>query len=197
MLDDPLMILVSAANPMPDEYTVETKVADTDTGKELSLEAADAFIAMKAAAAADGVTIFLQSAYRSVAYQQNLFDAQIAKWMLQGYDEDEATIQAATVVAIPGCSEHNCGLAADINCPDFYALEEGFEDTTAFAWLVENAQDYGYILRYPKDDEDTTGIIYEPWHWRYVGVDNAIAIKESGLCLEDFLDGLQAIVDAA
>ncbi len=195
MLDDPMMILVSVNSIMPDGYVVDEVLADSTTGKTLDAEAAYAYIDMAAAAAADGLTIRLQSAYRSVSYQEGLFEAQIEKWIGWGYSEAEATIQAATVVNPPGASEHNCGLAADINCPDFWALEEGFEDTTAFAWLSEHAVEYGYILRYPKEDQETTGITYEPWHWRYVGVENAAIIKESGLCLEDFLTELAAIAN--
>ncbi|MFI3170021.1 MAG: M15 family metallopeptidase [Faecalibacterium sp.] len=195
MLDDPLMILVSTANPMPDGYVVEEVLADSTTGKTLAAEAAYPYIDMAAAAANDGITLRLQSAYRSVSYQSGLFDAQIAKWEAQGYEGEDAIAKAATVVNPPGSSEHNCGLAADINCPEYLALEEGFENTDAFAWLSEHAVEYGFILRYPKDDEATTGIIYEPWHWRYVGVEYAAIIKESGLCLEDFLIELALVAN--
>ncbi len=195
MLDDPFLILVSVDSLMPDGYVVEEVLADSTTGKTLDATAAYAYIDMAAAAADDGITLRLQSAYRSVSYQEGLFEAQIEKWMGWGYSEEDATVQAATVVNPPGASEHNCGLAADINCPDFWALEEGFEDTTAFAWLVEHAADYGYILRYPKEDQDITGITYEPWHWRYVGVQNAYIINESGLCLESFLIALSAVAN--
>lgn len=195
MLDDPFLILVSVNSLMPDDYVVDEVLADSTTGKTLDITAAYAYIDMAAAAANDSITLRLQSAYRSVSYQEGLFEAQIEKWIGWGYSEEDATVQAATVVNPPGASEHNCGLAADINCPDFLALEEGFEDTTAFVWLVENAADYGYILRYPKEDQDITGITYEPWHWRYVGVQNAYIINESGLCLEDFLIALSAVAN--
>ncbi len=190
MLDDPMMVLVSVNSIMPDGYVVDEVLADSTTGKTLDAEAAYAYMDMAAAALGDGITFYLQSAYRSVSYQEGLFEAQIQKWIGWGYSEEEATVQAATVVNPPGASEHNCGLAADINCPDFWSLDEGFEDTTAFAWLDEHAVEYGFILRYPKDDQETTGITYEPWHWRYVGAQNAAIIKESGLCLEDFLTEL-------
>ncbi len=196
MLDDAFMILVSVDSVMPDGYVVEEKLADSTTGKTLQTTAADAYIEMAAAAAEDGVTLRLQSAYRSVSYQAMLFENQIQKWIGWGYSEEEATINAATVVNPAGASEHNCGLAADINCPEYLALEEGFEETDAFAWLVENAAAYGYILRYPKEDQEITGITYEPWHWRYVGVENAAIINESGLCLESFLLELEAITNS-
>ena len=91
------------------------------------------------------------------------------------------------------CSEHNCGLAADLNSPEHTGLDEGFEKTAAFRWLCEHAGDYGFILRYPKDAEDKTEIIYEPWHWRYVGVENAAKINASGLCFEEYIETLQSI----
>lgn len=191
-LDDWRMILVSPVSPMPDGYTVETKACNSDTtNNKLQTEAADAFLQMKDAAAADGVTLHLQSGYRSVEYQSNLFNKQIQKWKDAGMNEADATEKAKTVVTPPGCSEHNCGLAADINSPEYWSLDEPFKNTNAYAWLCAHAEDYGFILRYPKDKEDITGIIYEPWHWRYVGVENARRINASGLCLEEYVEQLR------
>ena len=93
----------------------------------------------------------------------------------------------------PGYSEHNCGLAADLNSPEHTTLDTGFADTAAFRWLCENAEQYGFILRYPKEAESVTGITYEPWHWRYVGAENAALLNQSGLCLEDAVAVLQRI----
>ena len=90
-------------------------------------------------------------------------------------------------MAAPGHSEHNTGLAADIVTPDHQMLDTAFEQTPAFAWLSQHAAEYGFILRYPRDKTAITGIIYEPWHYRYVGVDNAAAILQSGGCLEEYL----------
>lgn len=195
-LDDPLMVLVSPAHAMPEGYEVgETVTCSTDVNNgTLAKAAAEAFQAMKAAAKADGVTLHLQSGYRSVEYQANLFKNQIAKWEATGLDTAAATEKAKTVVTPPGHSEHNCGLAADINSPEYTALEEPFKNTQAYAWLCQHAGEYGFILRYPQDKEDVTGIIYEPWHWRYVGVENAARINASGLCLEEYVAQLQAIV---
>lgn len=191
-LDDWRMILVSPVSPMPDGYTVETKACNSDTtNNTLQLEAAEAFLQMKAAAAADGVTLHLQSGYRSVEYQSGLFNRQIQKWKDAGMSEADAIAKAKTIVTPPGCSEHNCGLAADINSPEYTALEEPFKNTNAYAWLCAHAEEYGFILRYPQDKEDVTGIIYEPWHWRYVGAENARRINESGLCLEEYIEQLK------
>lgn len=187
-LSDWRMVLVNAQHPVPDGYTVETQVADSYTGKELQTEAAQQYIAMKEAAQGEGVELMLCSAYRSVEYQTGLFEAEKAEWLAQGMSEEEAYNRAATVVAIPGYSEHNTGLAADIVTPEYQNLDEGFADTPAFAWLSQHATEYGFILRYPEGMQEYTGIIYEPWHYRYVGVENAKYIQESGLCLEQFVE---------
>ena len=142
---------------------------------------------MALAAAADGVTVWMQSGYRSVDYQKNLYDKKTQYFLEKGLSRDEALKQAATIVNPPGYSEHNCGLAADLNSPEHTTLDTGFADTAAFRWLCENAEQYGFILRYPKEAESVTGITYEPWHWRYVGVENALAIRASGLSLEEFI----------
>ena len=195
MLADPLMILVNHTNKMPENYTFETAECGSKTAvnKTLQTEAADAFLAMQAAAAKDGVTIWMQSGYRSVKYQTSLYERKTKYYLDKGYDNATAKEKAAAVVNPPGYSEHNCGLAADLNSPEHTGLDEGFEKTAAFRWLCEHAGDYGFILRYPKDAEDKTEIIYEPWHWRYVGVENAAKINASGLCFEDYIETLQSI----
>lgn len=187
---DWLLTLVNNNVKLPDgwEDSLETKVADSSTGKELATVAADAFINMKNAAAAEGVDLMLCSGYRSVEYQQSLFDAEKQKWLDKGNSEEEAYNQAKTVVAVPGYSEHNSGLAADIVTPKHQNLDEAFGKTDAAKWLFEHAPEYGFILRYPENKQAITGIIYEPWHYRYVGVENAKAITASGLCLEEYLD---------
>ena len=195
ILDDPRMILVSRTHKMPEDYPVETKECGSATAinKTLQTEAADAFLSMQAAAAKDGVDVRMQSGYRSVSYQKKLYDNKTQYYRDKGLSEAAAREKAAVIVNPPGCSEHNCGLAADLNSPEHTGLDEGFEKTAAFRWLCEHAGDYGFILRYPKDAEDKTEIIYEPWHWRYVGVENAAKINASGLCFEEYIETLQSI----
>ena len=195
MLDDPRMVLVNHTNKMPEDYTFTTRECGSATAvnKTLQTEAADAFLAMQAAAAREGVTIWMQSGYRSVKYQTSLYERKTKYYLDKGYDNAAAREKAAAVVNPPGYSEHNCGLAADLNSPEHTGLDKGFEKTAAFRWLCEHAGDYGFILRYPKDAEDKTEIIYEPWHWRYVGVENAAKINASGLCFEDYIETLQSI----
>lgn len=195
MLADPLMVLVNHTSKMPDDYTFDTKECGSATAvnKTLQAVACDAFLEMQKAAAADGVTVWMQSGYRSVKYQTSLYERKTKYYLDKGYDNAAAKEKAAAVVNPPGYSEHNCGLAADLNSPEHTGLDEGFEKTAAFRWLCEHAGDYGFILRYPKDAEDKTEIIYEPWHWRYVGVENAAKINASGLCFEDYIETLQSI----
>ena len=195
MLADPLMILVNHTNQMPENYTFETAECGSKTAvnKTLQTVACNAFLELQKAAAAENVTVWMQSGYRSVKYQTSLYERKTKYYLDKGYDNATAKEKAAAVVNPPGYSEHNCGLAADLNSPEHTGLDEGFEKTAAFRWLCEHAGDYGFILRYPKDAEDKTEIIYEPWHWRYVGVENAAKINASGLCFEDYIAALQQI----
>ena len=192
-LTDWRLTLVNNNVAVPEGYeaSLSVKVAESSTGKELAEEAADAYVAMKAAAAADGIDLLLCSGYRSVSYQEGLFANEKQEWLDKGLTEQEAYDKAKTIVAVPGYSEHNLGLAADIVTPSYQNLDEGFENTDAFKWLDEHCTEYGFILRYPNGKQDITGIIYEPWHYRYVGVENAAIIAESGLCLEEFLGQYQ------
>ena len=195
MLADPLMILVNHTNKMPENYTFETAECGSKTAvnKTLQTVACNAFLELQKAAAAENVTVWMQSGYRSVSYQTSLYEKKTNYYKQQGYDDAKAKEMAAAIVNPPGYSEHNCGLAADLNSPEHTTLDTGFADTAAFRWLCENAEQYGFILRYPKEAESVTGITYEPWHWRYVGAENAALLNQSGLCLEDAIAVLQRI----
>ena len=106
--------------------------------------------------------------------------------MQQGKTREEAEQLTLRIINKPGTSEHNLGLAVDFNYVDY-----SFEETKGFRWLQENAEDYGFILRYRKDKESITKVDYEPWHWRYVGVENAKKINELNMCLEEYIDYLK------
>lgn len=154
-----------------------------DTNRDnLDYRVAPHYKEMYLAAQKDGITLTPVSGYRSYATQKRNFENKIQTYIKNGDSEVAATQKAATIILPPGTSEHNVGIAMDI-----ISLEQNFENTKAFAWLQAHAADYGFILRYPKNKQDVTKIIYEPWHWRYVGVDNAKKIKASGLCLEEYL----------
>lgn len=183
---DPLLILANKDNPLPSDYAPDLAYLE-DGSYQMQSEAAAAFDRMKNAANATGLHLMACSTYRSVERQTELFNAEIQKWMEQGMDEAAAREQAATVVMVPGCSEHNTGLAVDVGSITNQRVEQDFENEPEFAWLQEHAAEYGFILRYPADKVEVTGVTYEPWHYRYVGVENAQKIKESGLCLEEYL----------
>ena len=128
------------------------------------------------------------SAYRTQEFQQELFDNKVVRVMQERYCSlEEATALAAEEVAYPGTSEHQLGLAADIIDETYPYLTEWQETTGTQKWLKEHAADYGFILRYPPESSDITGIIYEPWHYRYVGEKFAHEITSRGLTLEEYV----------
>ena len=149
MLADPLMILVNHTNKMPENYTFETAECGSKTAvnKTLQTVACNAFLELQKAAAADGVTVWMQSGYRSVSYQTNLYEKKTNYYKQQGYDDAKAKEMAAAIVNPPGYSEHNCGLAADLNSPEHTGLDEGFENTAAFRWLCQHAGEHRDHLR--------------------------------------------------
>lgn len=144
--------------------------------------------AMLTAAEAEGAHPVICSSFRTYDYQENLFENRIERAEredhLEGAEAEEA---AAFWVAPPGASEHQTGLAVDIVDADYLELDEGQESTATQQWLMTHCTEYGFILRYPTDKSATTGIGYEPWHYRYVGKEAASDIAESGLCLEEWL----------
>ena len=179
------LLLANAENPLPQDWSIQTE--EVQNGYEMDKRAAPAMREMIQAAKEDGVELMLCSAYRSVEKQQQLFDRSQQAYMAQGMSEEEAYAKTATETAIPGTSEHQTGLAADIVTPTYQMLDAGFADTPAGQWLSEHAAEYGFVLRYPQDKQAVTGIIYESWHYRFVGKTHAKLMKESGLCLEEYL----------
>lgn len=159
-----------------------------DSSKYLDSRIVDKFNAMCQAALNDGVSLISVSAYRTYSYQNTLYNNRVNRCMNENssLSREEAKKIAATIVAVPGTSEHHLGLAVDIN-----SVEETFENTKAFRWLQENAADYGFIMRYPKDKQHITKIIYEPWHYRYVGVEHAKEMLRLDMCMEEYLDYLK------
>lgn len=176
------LTLVNDYYKMPEDYEVISAPAIPGCQYELDYRVAEAYTAMYNAAAAEGLYLTPYSGLRSYERQTINYNNKIQQYLNQGYNETDARALAAMVIKPPGCSEHNLGLAMDIidTADNFYTTEE-------YAWLMENAADYGFILRYPQDKQYITRVEYEPWHWRYVGVEHAHAIKASGLCLEEYL----------
>lgn len=182
--------LVNDWNEMEQEY-VESIPLETfayNTYWEFDSRALPYLYRMIDDANAAGCSLWGQSLFRSYNGQYKLYWAQVNELLYQGYGQEEAERVAATIVKRPGQSEHNTGLALDFECSEFPDLEEGFKDTYAYEWLTAHCAEYGFILRFPKDKEDITGVIYEPWHYRYVGVEAATEIMVRGLCLEEYLE---------
>lgn len=187
------MFLVNKNNPLPMDY--DSRIETTmifESWREYFLDsrAAEYFEDMLNAAKADGIDLLVVSAYRTIEYQQQNFDNSVQDRIdNRGMTYDEAYADTLAEVALPGESEHNAGLALDIMSEEYTSMDDdGFEDTEAFRWLDENAHKYGFILRYPKGKQEITGIIYEPWHYRFVGLYYANEIKHSGLCLEEYYE---------
>lgn len=182
--------LVNPDNPLPENYSVEVSEIKPKysnyVGLKFDSRAVDALNSMCEAAEKDGVSLLVISGYRSIQKQTELFNNKVNNLVRDGYNEADAIAAAATVVARPGTSEHNLGLAVDFNTD-----QEWFENTKEFKWLSENAANYGFILRYPKDKYSITKITYEPWHYRYVGVEHAKEMKRLDMCLEEYIEYLK------
>lgn len=180
------LLLVNAKNKLPANYNPD--LAEVTGGYCLVRCAAEAMKKMICAALEDKIELRVFSAYRSIEYQQGLFDEDMRRYIMQGYSGTEAYDMTARSVAVPGYSEHNAGLAADISTMKWKGdITEMFDRTPEFQWLSENAHKFGYILRYPKGKEDITGIQYEPWHYRYVGLPHSVNIHNKNITLEEYL----------
>lgn len=179
------LTLVNAAHPLPEDFAVQTRALKS--GKAFDARAFDALTEMVSDCQAAGLQPLVCSAYRSADDQSALFQEQLDRLLASGLSYDEAYAAASSEIAAPGTSEHSLGLAADICALSYQILDSAQADTPEQQWLMANCARYGFILRYPSDKQEVTGIIYEPWHYRYVGVEAAKAITEGGLCLEEYL----------
>ena len=179
------LILVNSDHLLPENFTVKTEKIGS---RPMDSRIVDIVKQMIADAKNDGVDLLLTSSYRTVERQTTLFNEQIQKFINQGYSRKNAEIEAAKWVAVPRTSEHHTGLALDIVTPTFQMLVFEFDTTDAFKWLNEHCTEYGFVLRYPKDKSEITGIVYEPWHYRYVGTEAAAYMKENNLCLEEYVE---------
>lgn len=189
-VNDPLwnLILVNRMNELNGDMRIEKTKFDT---QYVDSRAAGAYQELCDAAKKDGITLYLRSGYRSVSTQQTNYNADVERNIQKGFTREEAVKLTEQYYARAGQSEHHTGLAFDIITPeyhnDIYTLDERFAETEAYAWLIKNCADYGFILRYPKDKVSITLINYEPWHYRYVGVEHAKEIMSKSICLEEYL----------
>lgn len=177
--------LANYENILPEDFKVE--LANIDDTKQFDARAMEYLNKMMNDMRKSGIAnVWVQSAYRSVARQKELYDNSVQKYLKQGKTQEEAEKLTEEYINKPGASDHNLGLAVDFN-----NVDNNFEDLKAFKWLKENAENYGFILRYPKDKENVTKIEYESWHWRFVGEEHAKKMNDLNMCLEEYVEYLQ------
>ena len=179
------LILVNAWNPVPEDYEVEL-VSISDDHQIASIAYQD-YLEMMEDCRNAGMKPAICSSYRTLEYQKNLFEHRVDSYIDDGYSREQAEELAGRSVAIPGTSEHQLGLAIDIVDNRNWNLNESQAKMPTQQWLMENSWRYGWILRYPDEKSEITGIIYEPWHYRYVGREVAAEIHELGICLEEYM----------
>ena len=183
------LLLVNGENSLPEDFDYEGNLLTVDKKyingslRQIDKDVWPYMRAMIEAAWEDGVDLYIWSPYRSYATQKMLYENQVKREMDKGLDRKAAEDKAATVVARPGTSEHHTGLAADFNM-----ASDAFENTEMYKWMSKNAADYGFIMRYSEEKQPITGVIHESWHWRFVGINHALKIKELDMCLEEYLD---------
>lgn len=180
------LILANPWNTLPENFSVETK--SFHNGHSVDRRIFDDLEMMLEAANREGLSPIICSSYRTLEKQKSLFENKIGKYLSNGLTDQEAAVEAAKWVAVPGTSEHQTGLAVDIVAKSYQILDKEQENTLEQKWLMENSYKYGFILRYPENKSDLTGINYEPWHYRYVGKEAAKEIYENGICLEEYLN---------
>ena len=178
------LILVNRENYIPADY--EVQLTELSNGKKVDSRIYPELQEMFNAARAQGYGLFVREGYRTQEEQQQLMDEKIEAYENEGKSKPEAKKLAEQWVAIPGTSEHQLGIAVDINADTTKSSRDD-----VYNWLEENAHTYGFIKRYPSNKTDITGVINEPWHYRYVGKEAASEIYSQGICLEEYIETLE------
>lgn len=181
--------LVNKDNLLPENFSIELE--SVSQNQQFDKRASSGLKEMIKAAKDDNIYLYIVSAYRSIPQQKTVFNNNVQRLINSGLSYDQAVLETSRNIAVPGSSEHNLGLAVDIVSSDWYSynndLEEHFDQTKEYRWLNENAHKFGFVERYPKGKTDITGIVFEPWHYRYVSTEHSYKMKEEGLCLEEYL----------
>lgn len=175
------LIVVNRWNELPEDYEVE--LTELSNGQMVDSRIYPYLQEMFDAARTEDVYPVVREGYRTAEEQQEILDDKIQSYINQGYSQVKAERTAKEWVALPGTSEHQLGIAVDINADKSKCSNE-----EVYAWLAENAYKYGFILRYPMGKQEITGTSYEPWHYRYVGIEAAYEINERGICLEEYFE---------
>ena len=179
------LILTNAEYPVPEDYEVELE-AIPGTEQSVDRRIYEPLMAMVGDMKTQGLSPVVCSGYRTLDKQEKLFNRKVQSYVKGGHTKEESYNLARQTISIPGSGEHCLGLAVDFYTRRYHKLERAFEDTPESKWLVEHAQDYGFVMRYGENKTDITGIQYEPWHYRYVGVEAANYMKDNELSLEEF-----------
>lgn len=182
------LILVNPRLRLPEDYAVDTCRIWDGEPERIDYRIYDDLHAMLNACESANLFPIIRGAYRTQNQQEELFEQKTEQFMMEGETLEEARRDAATIVAYPGTSEHQLGLALDIVSGDNNILNADQANNPTQQWLMEHSFEYGFVLRYPTDKGDITGIIYEPWHYRYVGTEAAKVMHDENLCLEEYLD---------
>lgn len=188
-LTDWNLILVNQENQISENYYFELE--NIENGHKVDKRIQEKTKQMLEAARREGVKPFICSSYRSNNTQKALFNKKVNQYKKNQYTKEDAKKEASRWVAPPGTSEHEIGLAIDIVSKDYQILDEKQEKTEVQKWLIENCNKYGFVLRYPTNKKEITKVNYEPWHYRYVGVENAKFMKEKDFCLEEYIEYLK------
>ena len=183
------LLLVNKNHKIPEGYSVELE--EVEKTHKVDKRITESLKQMLSDARKEGLSPIICSSYRTNAKQQKLYNNKVTQYKKWGYSSEEAKELASYWVAIPGTGEHETGLAVDIVSKNYQILDEKQEETAEQKWLIENSYKYGFVLRYPTNKKDITMINYEPWHYRYVGIDNATYMKEHDMCLEEYIDYLK------
>jgi D-alanyl-D-alanine carboxypeptidase len=203
---DGLLIMVNASQPLPDGFVPANLVNISETVQAMRIPnvsstkntmtvrqeiMGDLARMLSDAAQQDLGWFYIVSAYRDKAYQEVLYNRKVSAYALGGMSQEQAETAAKTVVVYPGTSEHQTGLTLDI-CDNTASLTHRYADTEQGQWLARSAWKYGFILRYPEDKRDVTGIIFEPWHIRFVGQPHAEIMARSNWVLEEYIQTLRS-----
>lgn len=179
------LMLINHDHPLAQDFTVSLE--SVGEGHQVDRRIASELREMLADGKRDGCDILIVSSFRTMEKQTQLYERKVEQMKGQGYSQEKAAEEAGKIVAVPGTSEHQLGLAVDLVDAGYTTLDKHQEQTEGYQWLVRHCAEYGFILRYPNDKTEITGIIYEPWHFRYVGKEAAAEIMEREICLEEYL----------
>ena len=189
IITDWKLILINKDNIIPNDYQLE--VQEIEGIHKADYRIVEQIKKMLNDARKQGLDPIICSSYRTKEFQENLFYNKVKYYLKLGYTQQKAEEEASYWVTIPRTSEHEVGLAIDIVSKKYQILDKKQEETKVQKWLIEHCTDYGFVLRYPTEKKDITKINYEPWHYRYVGLEHAKIMKEKNFCLEEYIEYLK------